>query len=168
MNMKELVNSIAEDVIERAQLNLGVIRTINGKKRRRVASGDLQRGLTYKNLTRYNMPIVQFGVKTDELLQYANVIELGRRPGARQPPVEPIINWMKIKNIRLRDNDGNFIKSTEAKRRQVAWAISRSIGENGIVGIKYYREAIKEVMEKRGDEFYKATKKEIEIRLKLK
>lgn len=168
MTIKELVNSIADDVIERAQLNLGVTRTINGKKRRRVASGSLQKGLSYKNLTRYNNPIIQFGVDNDKLKDYASVIEFGRRKGARQPPVEPIIEWMKVKGIRLRDKDGGFIKSTEAKRRQVAWAISRSIGENGIEGINYYNEAIRDVLEKRGKEFLDAIGKEIEIRLNLK
>lgn len=168
MTIKELVNSIADDVIERAQLNLGVTRTINGKKRRRVASGSLQKGLSYKNLTRYNNPIIQFGVDNDKLKDYASVIEFGRRKGARQPPVEPILQWMKVKGIRLRDKDGGFIKSTEAKRRQVAWAISRSIGENGIEGINYYNEAIQDVLEKRGKEFLDAIGKEIEIRLNLK
>lgn len=168
MDIKQLVDSIATDVVERAQLNLGVVRTINGKKRRRVASGSLQKGLSYKNLTRYNNPIIQFGVDSPELKNYADVIEFGRRKGARQPPVEPILKWMKIKGIRLRDKDGGFIKSTEEKRKQVAWAISRSIGENGIEGINYYGDALKTVLEKRGEEFFAALGKEIEIRLNLK
>lgn len=168
MDIKQLVDSIATDVVERAQLNLGVVRTINGKKRRRVASGSLQKGLSYKNLTRYNNPIIQFGVDSPELKNYADVIEFGRRKGARQPPVEPILKWMKIKGIRLRDKDGGFIKSTEEKRKQVAWAISRSIGENGIEGINYYGDALKTVLEKRGEEFFAALGKEIETRLNLK
>lgn len=167
MTIKELVNSIADDVVERAQLNLGVTRTINGKKRRRVASGRLKDGLSYKNLTRYNMPVVQFGVKDNELKKYADVIEFGRRKGARQPPSDAILEWMRIKPIRIRDKDGGFIKATEAKKRQVAYLIARSIGENGIDGIYYYREAIRDVMEKRGDEFFEAVNKEIEIRLNL-
>lgn len=167
MTIKELVNSIADDVVERAQLNLGATRTINGKKRRRVASGRLKDGLSYKNLTRYNMPVVQFGVKDNELKKYADVIEFGRRKGARQPPSDAILEWMRIKPIRIRDKDGGFIKATEAKKRQVAYLIARSIGENGIDGIYYYREAIRDVLEKRGDEFFEAVNKEIEIRLNL-
>ena len=168
MTIKETVDSIGRDVVEAAQRNLGATRRINGKTRRRVASGKLRDGLAFKNLTRYNNPIIQFGVDSPELKNYADVIEFGRRKGARQPPVEPILKWMKIKGIRLRDKDGGFIKSTEEKRKQVAWAISRSIGENGIEGINYYGDALKTVLEKRGEEFFAALGKEIEIRLNLK
>jgi hypothetical protein len=174
MDIKQLVDSIATDVVERAQLNLGVVRTINGKKRRRVASGSLQKGLSYKNLTRYNNPIIQFGVDSPELKNYADVIEFGRRKGARKPPVGPIIEWMNIKGIRPRAKDGGFLKlpptaeERAALQRNIAWAISTSIGKNGIEGIRYYGDALKTVLEKRGDEFFAALGKEIETRLNLK
>ena len=174
MTLKETLDSIGRDVVEAAQRNLGATRKIGGKTRRRVASGKLKDGLAFKNLTRYNNPVLQFGVDDQALKKYADVIEYGRRPGARQPPVGPIIEWMNIKGIRPRSKDGGFIKlpeSAEARanlQRSIAWSISRSIGKKGIVGIKYYTEALETVLEKRGPELLEAFGKEIENRLNLK
>lgn len=168
MTLKETVDSIGRDVVEAAQRNLGATRKINGKTRRRVASGKLKDGLSFKNLTRYNNPVLQFGVDDNELKRYADVIEFGRRPGAKPPPVAPIIEWMKIKPIRLRNREGGFIKSTESGIRSAAFLIARSIGKKGIVGIKYYTEALESVLDKRGPELLDALSKEIETRLNLK
>jgi hypothetical protein len=168
MTLKETVDSIGRDVVEAAQRNLGATRKIGGKTRRRVASGKLKDGLAFKNLTRYNNPVLQFGVDDQALKKYADVIEYGRRPGAKPPPVDPIIQWMKIKPIRLRNKEGGFVKSTESGIRSAAFLIARSIGKKGIVGIKYYTEALESVLEKRGPELLEAYGKEIENRLNLK
>ena len=174
MTLKETVDSIGRDVVEAAQRNLGATRKINGKTRRRVASGKLKNGLDFKNLTRYNKPVLQFGVDDEKLKEYADVIEFGRRPNKKGPPVAPIIEWMNIKGIRPRSKDGGFVKlpaSAEARanlQRSIAWSISRSIGKKGIVGIKYYTEALESVLEKRGPELLDAYAKEIETRLNLK
>jgi hypothetical protein len=168
MNLKETVDSIGQEVVEAAQRNLGATRKINGKTRRRVASGRLKDGLAFKNLTRNNRPVLQFGVNDATLKNYADVIEFGRRPGAKPPPVQPIIDWMKIKPIRLRSKEGGFVKTTESGIRSAAFLIARSIGKRGIVGIKYYTEALQTVLENRGDDILKAMEKEIETRLNLK
>ena len=168
MTLKETLDSIGRDVVEAAQRNLGATRKIGGKTRRRVASGKLKDGLAFKNLTRYNNPVLQFGVDDQALKKYADVIEFGRRAGAKPPPVEPIIQWMKIKPIRLRNKEGGFVKSTESGIRSAAFLIARSIGKKGIVGIKYYTEALETVLEKRGPELLEAFGKEIENRLNLK
>ena len=168
MTLKETLDSIGRDVVEAAQRNLGATRKIGGKTRRRVASGKLKDGLAFKNLTRYNNPVLQFGVDDQALKKYADVIEYGRRPGAKPPPVDPIIQWMKIKPIRLRNKEGGFVKSTESGIRSAAFLIARSIGKKGIVEIKYYTEALESVLEKRGPELLEAYGKEIENRLNLK
>ena len=174
MNLKETVDLIGQEVVEAAQRNLGATRKINGKTRRRVSSGRLKDGLAFKNLTRNNKLVLQFGVNDEALKQYADVIEFGRRPNKKGPPVAGIIEWMNVKGIRPRGKSGGFIKlpeSAEARanlQRSIAWAISRSIGIRGIVGIKYYTEALQTVLENRGDDILKAMEKEIETRLNLK
>lgn len=47
-------------------------------------------------------------------------IETGRRPGARRPPILPIIEWMKRKRI------------APGQENRVAWAISTAIAQRGI------------------------------------
>ena len=47
MKFKELQDTLGRIVVERAQLEIGTTRSINGKKVRRVASGDLRKNLQY-------------------------------------------------------------------------------------------------------------------------
>jgi hypothetical protein len=46
--INELMKEFGQEVVERAMLNLGVYRTVNGKKRRAVASDNLRKSLTYR------------------------------------------------------------------------------------------------------------------------
>lgn len=157
----------ADDVIERAQRNIGASRVIRGKRRRRVASGKLQNSLKYFVAKSKFKTVLDF-TTTDDVDSYAGVIEFGRRKGARQPPVSAILDWMKEKNIRLQKKGGGFIKETPALRRSVAFLIARSIGKNGIEGIHYYRDAIESANEANPNLFSDAIKKEIETRTTLR
>ncbi len=55
---------------------------------------------------------------------YAGVMEFGRRPGARWPPLLPILFWVKTK-LRIED---------EKQAKSVAFLIARKIGIKGIPG----------------------------------
>jgi hypothetical protein len=165
--LEQAVNEFCEDVIARAQRNLGAFRTINGKRRRRVSTGRLKNSLQYFVARDKFRTVVDFTTK-DEVDSYAGVIEMGRRKGARQPPSSAILQWMDDKNIRLQKKGGGFIKETPALRKSVAFIIARSIKENGIEGIYYYRDAIRDAIENADELFLEALKKEIEIRTTLR
>jgi len=165
--LEQAVNEFCEDVIARAQRNLGAFRTINGKRRRRVSTGRLKNSLQYFVARDKFRTVVDFTTK-DEVDSYAGVIEMGRRKGARQPPSSAILQWMDDKNIRLQKKGGGFIKETPALRKSVAFLIARSIKENGIEGIYYYRDAIRDAIENADELFLEALKKEIEIRTTLR
>jgi hypothetical protein len=51
-------------------------------------------------------------------------IELGRRRNKPQPPIESILEWMRARGIGAGES--------EAKQKQIAFAISHSISQNGI------------------------------------
>ncbi len=138
---EDILNEYALAVVERAQSNLRIKRRVRGKVVNRVASGNLLNSLTYKLRIRYNKPTIDFTVK-DAAGKYADVIEYGRKPGAKMPPVSAIEKWIKIKPLKLRNRQGEFIKSTESAIKSAAFAIAKSIGENGIEGINYYQDAI--------------------------
>jgi len=174
--LDQAVNEFCEDVISRAQRNLGAFRSINGKRRRRVSTGKLKDSLIYFVARDRFKTVVDFTTK-DEVDAYAGVIELGRRKGATPPPLNPILEWIKQKNIRVQKKGGGFIKNTKKSikypmfsQEQVglAAAISKSIGENGIEGIYYYRDAIRDAIENADELFLEALKKEIEIRTTLR
>ena len=164
---EQILNEYAATVVERAQSNLRIKRRVRGKTVNRVASGRLLNSLTYKLRLRYNKPTIDFTVDNDDAGQYADVIEFGRKPGARMPPVKPIEDWIRIKRLKLRNRQGEFIKSTESNIKSAAFAIAKSIGVNGIEGIKYYAEAIDDTWDEYKDKLMDSYIKSIENRLLL-
>lgn len=161
-----LLNEYAATVVERAQSNLRIKRRVRGKVVNRVASGTLLNSLTYKLRIRYNKPTIDFTVKGDAG-RYADVIEYGRKPGAKMPPVSAIEKWIKIKPLKLRNRQGEFIKSTESAIKSAAFAIAKSIGENGIEGINYYQDAINDTWEDYSEQLIQAYAKGVEQRFLL-
>jgi hypothetical protein len=161
-----LLNEYAATVVERAQSNLRIKRRVRGKVVNRVASGTLLNSLTYKLRIRYNKPTIDFTVKGDAG-RYADVIEYGRKPGAKMPPVSAIEKWIKIKPLKLRNRQGEFIKSTESAIKSAAFAIAKSIGENGIQGINYYQDAINDTWEDYSEQLIQAYAKGVEQRFLL-
>ena len=168
---EEILNEYALAVVERAQSNLRIKRRVRGKMVNRVASGNLLRSLYYKINIRYNKPTIDFTVSNDEAGKYADVIEFGRRPGARAPRSEYIESWirekLKIGGFKLRNRQGQFVKTTESRIKSAAFAIAQSIGKNGIQGINYYGEAIDDTWDEYKDKLMEGYIKGIEQRLLL-
>jgi hypothetical protein len=164
---EDILYEYAAAVVERAKSNLRISRTVRGKKVKRVASGTLLNSLTYKLRIRYKKPTIDFTVDNDAAGKYADVIEFGRRPGAKMPPVKAIENWIRIKPLKLRNKQGAFIKSTESAIKSAAFAIAKSIGEKGIEGIKYYSEAIEDTWPEFEDRMIESYIKSVENRLLL-
>ena len=167
---EDLLNEYAAAVVERAKSNLRIKRRVRGKVVNRVASGNLLNSLVYKLKFRYNKPTIDFTV-SGTAGQYADVIEEGRRPGAKMPPVKPIKKWLedkiKIGTLKLRNNQGQFIKATESNIKSAAFVIARSIGENGIVGINYYKEAVDDTWDEYKEQLLTAYVKGFEQRYLL-
>lgn len=165
-----LLNEYAATVVERAQSNLRIKRRVRGKVVNRVASGTLLNSLTYKLRIRYNKPTIDFTVKGDAG-RYADVIEYGRKPypgdPTKRPPYKDIMQWIKIKPLKLRNRQGEFIKSTESAIKSAAIAIAKSIGENGIQGINYYQDAINDTWEDYSEQLIQAYAKGVEQRFLL-
>jgi hypothetical protein len=164
---EDILNEYALAVVERAQSNLRIKRRVRGKVVNRVASGRLLNSLYYNLKIRYNKPTIDFTVSNDEAGKYADVIEFGRRAGAKMPPVKPIEDWIRIKRLKLRNRQGEFIKSTESAIKSAAFAIAKSIGKNGIEGINYYQEAINDTWDEYKDKLIEGYVKGIETRLLL-
>lgn len=163
---EQILNEYAETVVERAQSNLRIKRRVRGKIVNRVSSGNLLRSLNYKLRIRYGKPTIDFTVKGDAG-KYADVIEFGRKPNSKMPPVSAIEQWIKLKPLKLRNRQGEFIKSTQSAIKSAAYNIARSIGKNGIVGINYYAEAIDDTWDEYKDKLMNAYIKDIEQRLLL-
>ena len=162
----QILNEYAATVVERAQSNLRIKRRVRGKVVNRVSSGTLLNSLVYKIKVRYGKPTIDFTVK-GPAGQYADVIEFGRKPNSKMPPVSAIEKWIRMKPLKLRNRQGEFIKSTESAIKSAAYNIARSIGEKGIEGINYYGEAIDDTWDDYKDKLMDAYIKDIENRLLL-
>jgi hypothetical protein len=170
--LKDLLNLLGADVVERAKSNLKVTQRIkypNGKSynRNRYASGRLYNSLTFKSSVAGGKPFIKFTTKSEETQQYADIVEYGRRAGAKPPPIDPIIEWMKLRKIRLRNSKNEFIKYSDEAQRNAAKRIAYAIGRNGTPGILYYTTAIEEILDERSPAFFQYLNEAISFELDL-
>ena len=108
-----------------------------------VFRGKLKKSIKMK----YNRAM-QRGVISSKMA-HAPIMEFGRRPGARMPPVSALIPWVK-KRFRISGNK---------EARRAAWGVATNISKNGITvsartGLKHDKHS-----PKRGAMFTRAAKK---------
>lgn len=72
------------------------------------------------------------------------IIDKGRRPSFRYPPLEAIKRWIKVKPIYWRNERGRFTRASENTK---AFLIARSIKEKGYKGIDFFAKAEAQVMD---------------------
>jgi hypothetical protein len=132
-NFFAVVNDMATRFVELMQSDYRMKRKVGRNFTNAVASGTLEKSLKYRLQIKgssINISIYAKGKASNYFLAREN----GRKPG-KQPPVDAILEWMRIKPIKLRDKEsGKFQKPTEALKRQVAFLIARKIGKQGIKG----------------------------------
>lgn len=178
-NLRKIFQEFGERAVELAKSNLNISRTIDGKRRRRVASGKLKDSLTYRLWKRGKKDVFIFTTNSKATREYADVIEEGRNPNRTPPPIQPILDWIKIKKIKLRNVDApNVMQRSQFKKRptepkdqekellKMAIRISKSIGIKGIKGIHYFEEAIDDALEEFDDQIISALIQDIEKQLK--
>jgi len=124
---------MAKRFVELMQSDYRMKRKVGRNYTNAVASGTLEKSLKYRlQIKGQNINVSVYA--KGKASQYFLARENGRKPG-KQPPVDAILEWMRIKPIKLRDKEsGKFKKPTEALKRQVAFLIARKIGKQGIKG----------------------------------
>jgi len=132
-NFFAVVNDMAKRFVELMQSDYRMKRKVGRNFTNAVASGTLEKSLAYRLQIKGSSINISVYAK-GKASQYFLARENGRKPG-KQPPVDAILEWMRIKPIQLRDKEsGKFKKSTESLKRQVAFLIARKIGRDGIKG----------------------------------
>jgi hypothetical protein len=154
IEIETLLDSIGADIIEAAQRELRLTRTIKGKRRNRYNTGTLSKNLTYDVKETPKTFTFKF-YASGEAKNYWRTIHDGRRKGAKPPPTKPIEKWMKQRNIRPRNEKGGFrkVQNMDAWRKQVSFVIARKIGREGIETVPFFKEAFDSVWDKRKQEF---------------
>ena len=82
-----------------------------------LATGALARGIAYQTVEDDNGVVTKITVPG-----YGEFVDKGRRAGAKMPPVQPIIDWVRVKKI----------KTPQITTEQMGWAIAKSIAKKGI------------------------------------
>ena len=132
-NFFAVVNDMAKRFVELMQSDYRMKRKVGRNYTNAVSSGTLEKSLAYRLKIKGKEINVSVYAK-GKASQYFLARENGRRPG-KQPPVSAILEWMRLKPIKLRDKEsGKFQKPTEALKKQVAFLIARKIGRDGIKG----------------------------------
>ena len=72
--------------------------------------------------------VITGAVWSDE--PYAEVMDLGRRPGRRMPPIKALIPWVQYR-----------LRVADEMVRSVAFLVARSIARKGIKGRHYFKRA---------------------------
>jgi hypothetical protein len=136
-NFFAVVNDMAKRFVELMQSDYRMKRKVGKNFTNAVASGTLEKSLKYRlQIKGQNINVSVYA--KGKASQYFLARENGRKPG-KQPPVDAILEWMRIKPIKLRDKEsGKFKKPTEALKRQVAFLIARKIGKQGMKGWKAF------------------------------
>ena len=144
-NFFAVVNDMAKRFVELMQSDYRMKRKVGKNYTNAVASGTLEKSLAYRLKIKgkeINVSIYAKGKASKYFLAREN----GRRAGATPPPVSAILDWMRIKPIKLRDKEsGKFQKPTEALKKQVAFLIARKIGRDGIKGWKAFDYAFENI-----------------------
>jgi hypothetical protein len=135
---------MAKRFVELMQSDYRMKRKVGKNFTNAVASGTLEKSLKYRlQIKGQNINVSVYA--KGKAGQYFLFRENGRKPG-KQPPVDAILEWMRIKPIKLRDKEsGKFKKPTEALKRQVAFLIARKIGRDGIKGWKAFDYAMENI-----------------------
>lgn len=173
MKLDNLKKELGTSVVQRAQLELGVTRKINGKKVRRVASDKLRKSLTYiVNGRKINfvtgVPYGKFihegvnGTKQNWGSEYSYKNNfVGRKM------TEPIEEWMRQKGIKVRDKNGSFVKQTKEAKESLAYVIAKGVKIKGIAPVPFYSLAISNIFQTQSNLVDEALRKDIELIIDL-
>ena len=85
----------------------------------KLATGQLVQGIQHTE--QFDEQDEQF-VTTIKIPGYGKYVNEGRRPGAKMPPIQPILQWINVRRIR----------TPQYTQPQLAWAIAKSIAKKGI------------------------------------
>lgn len=176
-NFEAVLQEFAQETTMAAQRNLGS-RKIGKNRSYGVSTRKLQRSLTFS---------IQGGSVTfGSPVPYAGFVHWGvngtkKKHGSpysytnKQPPVDAILKWMRVKPVRLRDKNGQFIPSTPYvsektgkeidPMRSAAFGIASAIKRKGMPGVKYWTEAYETMWPKYAKKLAEAKAEDVVIQL---
>ena len=143
-NLREILNKFGVELVEQYKQNL-----IDNK---RPATGDLGNTVKFNLKEKNNTYTI-----TLNLQDYWYYVENGRKAG-KFPPINKIIDWIKIKPVLPYPDRSGRLPTTE----QLGFLISRKIAEEGTKGTNDLRKATDDIYSKFQLAIYEAINKDFE------
>jgi len=106
----------------------------------------------------------QKGRSTNSIFTGANGIKNRFSYTSKMPPMQPLMKWAKMKNIRFRDEKGRFQKGNY---RSIAFWIQKSIFAQGLKPTLFFSKAFRKEFKKLPSEILEAFKIDVERQLIL-
>ena len=156
-NVKDSLNKFAKYVVQQSRSNL-----TKGKKN---ASKSLYNSIQAKQSTGANSFSLSFIMEDYAMYQDKGVSGTEKKYNTpfkytnKMPPIKPLADWAKFKNIRLRDAKGKFAKGNY---KTIGFLISRSIYRKGIKPSLFFTKPFERSFKNLPDEVVKAFALEIE------
>tara|TARA_R110000787_G_scaffold16595_1_gene50030 strand:- start:76 stop:642 length:567 start_codon:yes stop_codon:yes gene_type:complete len=159
MSIKNTIDSLGENIVRLARINLGASKSVDGKKRVTNSTGDLSASLDYKVLQKRNDKgqwISGFYLEITSTEDYASFIEQGvkgsesTKPSAKDSPFKfkgqnvargVMAKWIKNKPIRPQKKGGGFVKKTPSTMNNLAFLLGRAVATKGIGARNYVKDA---------------------------
>ena len=149
-NTQDALNKFAKYVIQQARTNLS--------KQKKNVSSDLYGSLGYD----LNVSPNSFGLEF-YMLPYGEFIDKGvsgtkKRYNtiyeytSKKPPMQPLMEWAKARNIRLRDEKGRYKKGNY---RSIAFMLQKSIYEKGIKPSLFFTKPFEKAFDNLPDDLIK-------------
>ena len=145
----EVLKDFADKVVQKAQLNLGVVKSYRSKatgktyRKRLDASKRLRNSLASEVKVRAKDGRFVKGFVSFKMLDYGQVVDKGRKAGKgiSEAGQKSVIEWIKKKPLKLRDADGKFVKLTDARLKGMAYVISRNMKKYGKEPTNFFTDA---------------------------
>lgn len=118
----------------------------------RIASGDLLNNIEYEVIRGDFTYTIYVKMK-----DYWYFVENGRKAG-KWPPIDNILNWIKIKPVLPRPNAEGKLPTPQ----QLAFLIARKIGEEGTEGTQDLRKATDTIWDTFEDRLYEAIDEDVD------
>lgn len=145
-NTKAYLDNYSKELVKLLKIEVGRNRTrtySSGTYNSPIdSSGELKQSI--EAIAKESSKSIRFNIMAND---YALNVDEGRGQG-KYPPVEDIIDWIRVKRIRIRDAKGRFKTSSDYEVRKLAHNISRKVAREGIQPTNFITDAINQSMDK--------------------
>ena len=160
-NLIKAMHQVGADARDASRRNLGSKKRGRNRNWGVTKSRTLQKSMTYSLSVEGKELVLGIGA-SGKSIKYGKFVERGVNGTninhdspysytSKQPPAGAILEWMRKKPVRLRNEKGEFIEQTPARMQAKAFQIARGIKRKGVPPLFFVRDGIEWAKNKHTD-----------------